>query len=104
MSDDRNWQDHVIEQCEQALVRLRQESVEYDANVRKRVALSEKVQAILTGEGEMMLSGQDRKALYTYLEQLWSCATMEELTACYKRGFGDALRIVIETGALPNQR
>ena len=98
------WLDHITEQCEQALVRLRQESVEYDANVRKRVALSEKVQSILTGEGEMLLSGQDRKALYDYLEQLWSCATMEELTACYKRGFGDALRIVIETGALPNQR
>ena len=52
----------------------------------------------------MLLSGKDRKALNAYMERLWSCATMEEMTACYKQGFGDALRIVIETGALPNQR
>ncbi len=98
------WREQVTEQCEQALLRLRKERAEYDANVRERVTLSGKVQAILEGEGELLLSGKDRKALNTYMERLWSCATMEEMTACYKQGFGDALRIVIETGALPNQR
>lgn len=98
------WREQVTEQCNQALLRLRKESVEYDAAVRERVTLSAKVQAILEGDCELLLSGKDRKALGIYFEKLWSCATMEEMTACYKQGFGDALRIVIETGALPNQR
>ncbi len=98
------WREQVTEQCNQALLRLRKESVEYDAAVRERVTLSVKVQSILEGDGELLLSGKDRKALNAYMERLWSCATMEEMTACYKQGFGDALRIVIETGALPNQR
>ncbi len=98
------WREQVTEQCEHALLRLRRESVEYDAAVRERVTLSGKVQAILEGNGELLLSGEDRKALYIYLEKLWSCATMEEMTVCYKQGFGDALRIVIGTGALPDQR
>lgn len=98
------WREQVTEHCNQALLRLRKERAEYDANVRERVTLSGKVQAILEGKGELLLSGEDRKALGLYFEKLWSCATMEEMTACYERGYGDALRIVIETGVLPNQR
>ena len=98
------WREQVTERCNQALLRLRKESVEYDTAVRERVTLSGKVKAILEGEGELLLSGEDRKALGVYFEKLWSCATMEEMTACYERGYGDAMRIVIGTGALPDQR
>ena len=98
------WNSQVGEQCEQTILQLRKESAEYDADVRERVKISRQAKAILDGDGELFLSGEERKALHTYLERLWSCATMEEMAACYKRGFGDALRIVIETGALPNQR
>lgn len=104
MDSMRLWREQVTEQCNQALLRLRKESVEYDTAVRERVTLSGKVKAILEGEGELLLSGEDRKALGVYFEKLWSCATMEEMTACYERGYGDAMRIVIGTGALPDQR
>ena len=43
-------------------------------------------------------------AVREYIDVLMTGQNMEEMVVCYKQGFGDALHIVIDTGALPEQR
>lgn len=103
-SEGENWQDYMAGRCNDALCRLRREDEEYDSGVRRRAVLAEKIKDALTGKGDLLLSEAERNALYECFAEYCSSDGMVELIACYREGFGDALRIVIETGALPEQK
>ena len=103
-SEEEHWQDYMAERCNDALCRLSREDEEYDSGVRRRAVLAEKIKDALTGKGDLLLSETERNALYECFAEYYGSDGMAELIACYREGFGDALRIVIETGALPEQK
>lgn len=103
--DERvRWEDHIAGRCNDALLRLREEDEEYNDFIRHRVQLSERVAPFIDAEDRIDMQIEMQAALREYIEALLEGQNMDEMIACYKRGFGDALNIVIETGALPNQR
>lgn len=102
--NDINWLDHVMEQCNEAISAMKEQNREYSEAVHRRSALSMQVQGILDEASGAPFTVEKRDAIRDYLEFLLRDENMDEWVACYKKGFGDALRIVIETGALPNQR
>ena len=101
--EEDNLQNCVVEQCDLAMRKLRQENPEYDAAIRRQVALSMKLKEMLEDE-DACFSEKKRDIIRNYMDALLGTVNMDECIACYKQGFADALRIVIETGALPDQR
>jgi hypothetical protein len=99
-----NWNNYVAEQCNDALLRLRSENADYTSAVKDRTTLSDGVDAIMRGNGELLLSVDARDNLCKYIEAVNGGADMAELIACYKQGFRDAMRIMMDTGALPHQK
>lgn len=104
MDEHGELTDFIAARCDSALCRFEKENVEYGGFIRRRMLLSEKVKPFMNAKEEMCISSKMQSALREYIEALLTGQNMDEMAACYKQGFGDALRIVIETGALPNQR
>ncbi|GEM_PF-1264143 len=102
--EDRNWKDHVVGQCSEAICDLKEHNREYGDAVHWRTELSMRVQGILDEAPGASFTAEKRDSIREYLEILLNAESMDEWIACYMKGFGDALRIVIDTGALPDQR
>ena len=93
-----------MDRCDEAIHALKEQNPEYREVVHRRSALSMRVLGILDEEPGASFTVEKRDAIRDYIEFLLSDENMDEWVACYIKGFGDALRTVIETGALPNQR
>lgn len=96
--------DYITARCNSALCRYEKENAEYRGFIQRRILLSEKVKPFTDTKEEMRLSSEMQAAVREYIDVLMTGQNMEEMVVCYKQGFGDALHIVIDTGALPEQR
>jgi hypothetical protein len=115
MIDDYEFpNEQVIERCELALTKLRDENTEYAEFINERIELSQRVMPFMNATNmsitnksitnEHLISHEMQIALREYIDMLLTGQNMEELAACYMQGFGDALRIVINTGAVPEKK
>lgn len=93
--------DYITARCDSALCSFEKGNTEYAEFVQQRVLLSKKLKPFMDAKEEMHLSAEMQAAVREYINVLMTGQNMEEMAVCYKQGFGDALHIVIETGALP---
>ena len=96
MHKREEWDEHIAQCCDATLCLMERQDAEYKEFVQRRILLSEIVKPFMDTDEEM--------AVREFIKTLLIGHNMEEMIACYKCGFGDALHIVIETGALPNQQ
>lgn len=97
-------ENHIAERCNDVLLQLKEDDEGYRDFIRRRIQLSETVRPFMDAKGAIEVTTEMQAALREYIEALLEGQNMDEMIACYKSGFGDALHIVLETGALPNQR
>lgn len=104
MQKREEWDEHIAQCCDATLCLMERQDAEYKEFVQRRILLSEIVKPFMDTDEEMAVPYEMQRALREFIKTLLIGHNMEEMIACYKCGFGDALHILIETGALPNQQ